>query len=865
MFKLYIFFDLGDMMKKITSLIIVLAMLVTTLFCFDVTSAFAANPTSGTCGTNVKWNLNTTTGVLTLTGSGATKDYGETALKGIAPWSDSRNLIKSIVVGEGITSLGRLIFNKCTAAESVSLPSTLTKMSDTTVPRYGTFRECTSLKSITMPANLEMIGPYCFMDCTALTTVILNDKLTSIGTYAFNNCSALKSIKFPDSLTSIGISAFEDCKDLTTVTYGTGITETGNMAFRNASVSKVNFSSTITEVSPWSFYGCNFVKLEIPDTVTKINIRGFANCTALQEVTVYNPNCVFDGIGQTDSSGGKDPFNGSQQSLLVKGHSNSTAQTYANAKGYKFESIDACEHKSTHEVITLEPTCTETGKTTQVCDECSFVVSETELPAKGHTYETVETEDNTSVDGHTYEYQKCSVCGNENTIVTHVTFVDGYYDYECNATCTTPGWEKKTCKIEGCGKVERNFVSKAGHKIENPTVTKAATCTEEGEEKGKCSVCGQEVTQAIPALGHTFSDEVETLDNTSVDGHTYVVKTCTVCHQKESTPTHVAWVEGQYTSNVVTEPKCTINGLQTDTCNICNEKRSVVLPANGEHVWEETSRTEPTCTAVGKIYYSCKNCNLTKSENIDALGHDNVQQAVVAPTCTTAGYTTYKCSRCGATSKVEASALGHAPLSDGYVVTTEPTCTEAGAAHAKCARCGVEYDIVLEALGHDYVDNDTPDEEHPGHVYRITACSRCKNVKSQGFVHTEWIEGQYTTETLVKGSCTVSARYQDTCTYCNEKRIRTVDAPGSHSYTYTKYDADADRLVYTCSVCGNESKVAPSVVNLAFIRFVNNKTSEVATGYLYDLTNDGVINAKDYAVLNKAVKASKTDTEKKSK
>ena len=62
------------MMKKITSLIIVLAMLVTTLFCFNVTSAFAANPTSGTCGNNVKWNLNTTTGVLTLTGKGAFKD-----------------------------------------------------------------------------------------------------------------------------------------------------------------------------------------------------------------------------------------------------------------------------------------------------------------------------------------------------------------------------------------------------------------------------------------------------------------------------------------------------------------------------------------------------------------------------------------------------------------------------------------------------------------------------------------------------------------------------------------------------------------------------------------------------------------------
>ena len=206
-----IFFS-GDDMKKLTSLILVLTMLVTTLFCFNITSVLgAANPTSGTCGDNVKWNLNTSTGVLTLSGTGATKDYGETALKGLAPWNKSRDLIKKIVVEEGVTSLGALIFNKCTVAESVSLPSTLTKMSDTIVAKYGSFRECTALKSITMPANLESIGQYCFLDCTSLTTVILNDKLTSIGTFAFNGCTSLKSIKFPNSLTSIGLSAFEDC------------------------------------------------------------------------------------------------------------------------------------------------------------------------------------------------------------------------------------------------------------------------------------------------------------------------------------------------------------------------------------------------------------------------------------------------------------------------------------------------------------------------------------------------------------------------------------------------------------------------------------------------------------------------------
>lgn len=509
-------------------------MLVAMLACFDVSSAFAA---SGNCGTNAKWSLDTSTGVLTISGKGATKDYSDFKYvgNGLAPWSDSRNAIKSIVVGEGITSLGTLLFYKCTVAERVSLPSTLTKMSDTSIIKYGTFRECTSLKSVTMPANLEMIGPYCFLDCSALTTVVLNDKLTSIGTCAFNKCTSLKSIKIPNSVTTIGTSAFEDCTALSTVTFGTGVTETGDFAFRNSGVSKVSFSSTIAEISPWSFYGCKFVNLEIPEKVSKINIRSFANCTALQSVTVNNANCVFDGIGQTDASGGKDPFNGSQQSLIVRGHSGSTAQTYANAKGYTFQSIDDCEHSSTHEVITLKPTCTTAGTTTQVCDDCDFVVSETQLPAKGHSYETVNTENN---NGHTYDYQKCSACDDEKTVITHNAFVEGYYDYKTTATCTKAGIETKTCKVEGCNKVEVKAVPSTGHTIEKPTVTKQPTCTQAGEETGTCSVCNTEVTQAIPALGHTLS-------YSGYDANTAkLTYTCSICNDVKSyNPTVVsaAW------------------------------------------------------------------------------------------------------------------------------------------------------------------------------------------------------------------------------------------------------------------------------------------------------------------------------------
>lgn len=818
-------------MKKITSLIIVFSMLVAMLACFDVSTAFAA--TSGNCGanfggTNAKWSLNTSTGVLTISGKGATKDCGNVG-SNQAPWKDSRDKIKSIVVEEGITALGRYMFYKCEVAESVSLPSTLTAIGDTKFLEYGTF-----------------------VDCKALTNVTLPSKLQTIGHAAFKGCSSLKSIKIPDSVTTIGTSAFEDCKALSTVTFGTGVKVTGNMAFRNSGVSKVKFSSTITEISPWSFYGCMFVNLEIPETVEKISIRSFANCTALQSVTVNNANCVFDGIGQADASGGKDPFNGSQQSLIVRGHSGSTAQTYANAKGYTFQSIDNCDHSSTHEVITLKPTCTTAGTTTQVCDNCGFVVSETQLPAKGHSYETVNTENN---NGHTYDYQKCSACGDEKTVITHNAFVEGYYDYKTTATCTKAGIETKTCKVEGCNKVEVKAVPSTGHTIEKSTVTKQPTCTQAGEEKGVCSVCNTEVTQTIPALGHTFSENKETLDNTTTDGHTYLVETCTVCGEKQSTPTHVEWVEGQYKSSVLTKPTCTINGVQIDTCKICGQRRTVSIPANGEHVWQQTSRTEPKCTTNGTIYYKCQNCNATKSETIPALGHNNVVQTEVKPTCTAAGYIIYRCSTCGATTRVENSATGHTPADDSYVITVEPTCTKGGAATATCATCGEAYDIVLDALGHNYVNLDTAIDGHTDHVDRKVICSRCQDLKSENEkYHLEWVDGNYTTETIVAGNCTTSAIYKDTCTFCGATRNRTVEATGAHNYSYSGYDANSAKLTYTCSICNDVKSYNPTIVLAAWnVNNVNKKAVDVTNGYLFELSGDGIINAKDYALIKQAV------------
>lgn len=812
-------------MKKITSLLIVFAILVTSLLCFGAGMAFAA--TSGSCGSNATWAYDESTNTLTISGTGAVDDCGVTASKR-AKWASYRSTMKTLVVEEGITSLGQLTMYSCTALESVSLPSTLTTIRGGTL-NYGAFRECSALKNITLPENL-----------------------TSIEAYAFNGCTSLTSITFPDSLTSLGTYAFTECTSLKTVTYGTGLTATGSFAFYNAGVSKIKFSSTVTEISSYSFYGTSLINVELPDTVTSIGTRAFANCTSLQSATIYNANCTFNGVV------GEDPFNGSQQSLVIKGHSGSTAQTYASEKGYTFESIDDCEHTSTHEVIATAATCTQAGKTTQVCDACGFVVSETEIPATGHTYETVSTDDQTATDGHIYELQQCSVCGAEQTVPTHKAFVEGYYQVKTVFNCKTGGWETKTCTVDGCGKTERSALP-SGHKVENITSIQEPTCTQEGSQTGTCSVCGETVTETIPATGHTLLAASETLDNTATDGHTYVVRTCSVCGEKISTPTHVEWVDGQYTSTVITEPTCTVNGLRRDTCSICGEKRTVTVESKGGHEWYEVSRTEATCSAQGAVYYNCSNCTATKKENLEKLAHTNELTEEVAPGCTTAGYKTYRCSVCGATTKEILNATGHTASEDSYTITQAATCETDGAATAVCATCGESFDIVIAATGHDYEDVITAADGKEGHSYSTPTCANCGATQETALVHDEWIDGQYTSALTQEGNCVKDEIYTDTCTVdgCGETRQRvTKEAVGAHDYEYTGTDSDTGYFTYTCSVCGDVISRSPLLVYPFWnVQYVGKTPDEVTNGYLLELSGDGIINAKDYAILNKAYKS----------
>ena len=269
----------------------------------DVFSVKASAASSGTCGDNVRWNLSDD-GVLTISDTGAMKNYYDLSS---VPWYSSLSSIKTVVIENGVTSIGSYAFDYCTGLTSVTIPDSVTSIGG------FAFSCCTGLTSITIPNSVKSIGDDAFSCCTGLTSVTIPDSVISIGNGAFSDCSGLTSVTIPNSVTSINAFSFMDCAKLEKIEIPNGVKYIEHDAFSGCinlkeidlpasvksiggdafsackNLTRIVISEGITSIGGFAFTDCSSLSsITIPDSVTSIGDYAFYKCTGLTSITIGN-------------------------------------------------------------------------------------------------------------------------------------------------------------------------------------------------------------------------------------------------------------------------------------------------------------------------------------------------------------------------------------------------------------------------------------------------------------------------------------------------------------------------------------------------------------------------------------------------
>lgn len=277
----------------------------------------AEKPT-GTCGEHVNWEFDPSTGTLTISGTGAMEDYN--GYIGTAPtFSEYRDQITSVVIEEGVTTLGSEAFSCYENLVNVTIPESVTRIKGGALMQtaWMTAREAENLfvvvngllisartctGDVTVPDGVVMLEEGCFAQNENVTSVTLPEGVKRIGRAAFETCFGLTSVQLPDSLEVIEEGAFNLCSKLTDVT--------------------------------------------IPAGVKQIGDNVFLTIESLASVTILNPDCeIYDSMGTFCNTAvweegvGGYTMTEANYTGVIRGHAGSTAEAYAKKYGRTFEEI----------------------------------------------------------------------------------------------------------------------------------------------------------------------------------------------------------------------------------------------------------------------------------------------------------------------------------------------------------------------------------------------------------------------------------------------------------------------------------------------------------------------------------------------
>jgi len=252
----------------------------------------------------------------TLTGMGTCTDkeliipgtYKGLPVTSIANRAFYNKSIISVVIQNGITTIGQEAFYHCQKLSSVTIPESVVTIYE------KAFYECTQLVEVINYSTIDMYkyntsngwltwyalevhnGPsklqnvddclfYKTNDQCYLVTYIGNATQLTLPNYsdeyviysnAFYKNNTITSLIIPDSVTEIMYYAFSQCEKLTNVDFGSGLKEIGSWAFVNCNnFKKIILPDGLLSIGEGSFGGGLKSYVIIPNSVTEIGYEAF--------------------------------------------------------------------------------------------------------------------------------------------------------------------------------------------------------------------------------------------------------------------------------------------------------------------------------------------------------------------------------------------------------------------------------------------------------------------------------------------------------------------------------------------------------------------------------------------------------------